>query len=36
MAKYYEVQVTMHHEIDNGKGVSKIKKTKENYLVDES
>ena len=34
MAKYYEVQVTMHHEIDNGKGVSKIKKTKENYLVD--
>ena len=34
MAKYYEVQVTMHHEVDNGKGVSKVKKTKENYLVD--
>ena len=34
MAKYYEVQVTMHHEVDNGKGIAKVKKTKENYLVD--
>jgi len=33
MAKYFEVQVTMHHEVDNGKGV-KIKKVKETYLVD--
>jgi hypothetical protein len=24
----------MHHEVDNGKGIAKVKKTKENYLVD--
>jgi hypothetical protein len=34
MAKYFEVQVTVHHEVDGGKGGTKIKKVKENYLVD--
>jgi hypothetical protein len=34
MAKYFEVTVTVQHEVDNGKGGAKIKKVKENYLVD--
>ena len=34
MAKYYEVSVSVHHEVDGGKGGTKIKKVKENYLVD--
>ena len=34
MAKYFEVTVTVHHEVDGGKGGTKIKKVKESYLVD--
>ena len=34
MAKYFEVTVTVQHEVDGGKGGTKIKKQKENYLVD--
>ncbi len=34
MAKYFEVTVSVHHEVDGGKGGTKIKKVKENYLVD--
>ena len=34
MAKYFEVTVSVHHEVDGGKGGVKIKKIKENYLVD--
>lgn len=34
MAKYFEVQVTVHHEVDGGKNGVKIKKVKESYLVD--
>ena len=34
MAKYFEVTVTVQHEVDGGKGGTKIKKAKESYLVD--
>jgi hypothetical protein len=34
MAKYFEVTVTVQHEVDGGKGGTKIKKVKESYLVD--
>ena len=34
MAKYFEVTVTVQHEVDTGKGGTKVKKIKENYLVD--
>ena len=34
MAKYFEVSVSVNHEVDGGKGGVKIKKVKENYLVD--
>ncbi len=34
MAKYFEVSVSVNHEVDGGKGGTKIKKVKENYLVD--
>ena len=34
MAKYFEVTVSVHHEVDGGKGGTKVKKVKENYLVD--
>jgi len=34
MAKYFEVTVTVQHEVDGGKGGTKIKKVRENYLVD--
>lgn len=34
MAKYFEVQVTVQHEVDGGKGGVKIKKIRESYLVD--
>jgi hypothetical protein len=34
MAKYFEVTVSVHHEVDGGKGGTKIKKVKESYLVD--
>ena len=34
MAKYFEVTVTVQHEVDGGKGGTKIKTVKENYLVD--
>ena len=33
MAKYFEVTVTVQHEVDGGKGGTKIKKDKESYLV---
>ena len=34
MAKYFEVTVTVQHEVDGGKGNTKIKKVRESYLVD--
>ncbi len=34
MAKYFEVTVTVQHEVDGGKGGTKIKKVRESYLVD--
>ncbi len=34
MAKYFEVTVTVNHEVDGGKNGTKIKKVKEAYLVD--
>ena len=34
MAKYFEVTVTVQHEVDGCKGGTKIKKVKESYLVD--
>ena len=34
MAKYFEVTVTVQHEVDGGKSGTKIKKVKESYLVD--
>ncbi len=34
MAKYFEVSVSVNHEVDGGKGGVKIKKVKESYLVD--
>ena len=34
MAKYFEVTVSVQHEVDGGKGGTKIKKVKESYLVD--
>lgn len=34
MAKFFEVSVSVNHEVDGGKGGVKIKKVKENYLVD--
>ena len=34
MAKYFEVSVSVQHEVDGGKGGVKIKKVKESYLVD--
>lgn len=34
MAKYFEVTVTVQHEVDGGKGATKIKKVRESYLVD--
>ena len=32
MAKYFEVTVTVQHEVDGGKGGTKIKKVRESYL----
>ena len=34
MAKCFEVTVTVQHEVDGGKGGTKIKKVRESYLVD--
>ena len=34
MAKYFEVTVTVQHEVDGGKGGTKIKTVKDSYLVD--
>ena len=34
MAKYFEVNVVVNHEVDNGKKGVKIQKVRETYLVD--
>jgi len=34
MAKYFEVNVIVNHEVDNGKKGVKIQKVRETYLVD--
>ena len=36
MAKYFEVTVTVHHEVDGGKGGVKVKKIKESGSLQKS